>query len=487
MKKFNQYTILFSAVMILFLFSGCKKYLKEDVYTEYEPSGFLKSEDGIQKVLTGAYGQLQVIDYGARDDVYSLSEFPTDEMLENGGGFEASASLFINFQWDATNGFFSSIWSRMYRAVRDANVLLDNIDKITSISANQLAQYKAEARFIRAAAYVHLYRYFGPVPLITTAAALNLSPKRPSNADFLNFVITELSNAATDLPVSQNLNGKATKGTALAVLCKFYLNTKQWQKSADIAQQIIALNKYSLFPAVERLFAVENKNNSEYIYVFPCIAKAGYSNNVMAHTFPPGYPIQTNWTKFGAQFRLYTSFVNTFDTANDRRYKMILTKYINTSGQLILLNQDASGNPLNNARSFKYVPDPTAQADAMGNDIPVIRYADILLSRAEALNELNGPVQEAIDLINEIRKRAGINLKLLSDFTTKDQLRDFILEERGREFFAEGHRREDLIRMGKYISNAVARGKNAKSYQVLYPIPQSEIDANPELKQNDGY
>src|SRR5690606_12480916 len=117
-----------------------------------------------------------------------------------------------------------------------------------------------------------------------------------------------------------------------------------------------------------------------------------------------------------------------------------------------------------------------------GNDIVLMRYADILLARAEALNEISGPTQESIDLINEVRVIAGVPELQLVDFPDKESLRDHILAERGWEFHTEALRRQDLIRHGKFISGALARGKTAaRPHHVLYPIPQREIDANPNL------
>jgi hypothetical protein len=109
------------------------------------------------------------------------------------------------------------------------------------------------------------------------------------------------------------------------------------------------------------------------------------------------------------------------------------------------------------------------------------------LAKAEALNELSGPNQESVILINEIRDRAELGDKLLTDFPTKESLRDHILKERRWEFWYEGHRRTDLLRMGKYISNAVSRGKSAQEKHKLFPIPQNEIDANKLMVQNPGY
>lgn len=484
MKKILNKSAFIALVIGCLVPMSCKEFLAEEVFTQYDPQSFLQSEDGIKKVLYGAYSRSQV-NNGMREDQWTLSEFPTDMTFESGGQFEKDALPFINFQWDASSGFLRGIWVQMYIAVRDANVLLENIDKVTSIPPTRLAQYKGEAQFIRAEAFAHLYRYFGPVPLVLATSTDDLQPARPTDAEFVTFVSNELTEAAKNLPVKQSLRGQADKGAALAVLTKFYLNTKQWQKSADAAKELIALNKYKLYPQIENLFATENENNDEFIYIYPCLAQ-GPGNLYMPHAFPPNYPILSNWINYGAQFRTYTAFYKTFDPT-DRRLRMFVTEYTDTKGKLQKLLEDASGKPLDNARSFKYTPDPNAISQNNGNDIPVIRYADILLSRAEALNEVQGPNQESIDLINQVRTRAAVPTIALAGFPSKEKLRDHLLQERGWEFFTEGKRREDQIRMGTFISSAIARGKNAKPFHVLYPLPQPEIEANPNLKQNDGY
>jgi hypothetical protein len=130
------------------------------------------------------------------------------------------------------------------------------------------------------------------------------------------------------------------------------------------------------------------------------------------------------------------------------------------------------------------MPDPNAVSESHGNDVPMLRYAEVLLNRAEALNELNGPSAESIDLLNQIRKRAGAPEYTLANFTSKDAL----LNERGWEFVAEGKRRMDLVRQGKLISRALARGaSNAKASMTRFPIPLNELKANPKLVQNPGY
>ena len=116
----------------------------------------------------------------------------------------------------------------------------------------------------------------------------------------------------------------------------------------------------------------------------------------------------------------------------------------------------------------------------------MFRYADVLLAKAEAMNELNGPSEEAIEWVNQIRRRANATEIKLVDFN-KDTFRDFILDERGRELYCEGHRRDDLIRHGKYIEYARKDGMDAKDYHILFPIPQKALNENSNLKQNPGY
>jgi len=487
MKQYKNILCIFGLLTIIII-SGCKKFLQEKIYTQYNPSTFTSTESGVQLILTGAYSEETMIEYNMRDYFYLMNEFTTDEMNDANGGLYASAQLFMQFKWDATNSTTSAQYSRMYTAIRDANVLLDNIKNVTTLSTTKLAQYTAEARFIRAEAYTVLYYTFGATPLITTAQSINLQPTRASDDSMKQFIVTELTAAAADLPVTPRAYGTASKGAALGVLCKFYLNTKQWQNCSDVADQIVNLNTYSLFPDITRLCAVQNNHNSEYLYYYPCVTSpAGYGNIIMAHSFPLNYPILSNWVNFGTKFHILTPVVNSF-SPNDRRLLMIDTIYKNLSGQTVRLNTDAQGNPLNMSASFKFVPDSSSLGVDMGNYVPMVRYADILLSKAEALNNLNGPNSTAFDLINAVRNRAGLPNLDPSQYTTTQELNDELLQERQWEFYGEGLRRQDLIRMGKFISSAQARGiTNAQDYQVLFPIPQTELQSNPNLKQNPGY
>ena len=271
--------------------------------------------------------------------------------------------------------------------------------------------------------------------------------------------------------------GRFTKGAALATLARFQLNQKNWEAAKISAQKVIDLGAYSLSSSYADIFAAENAGNPEIIMSIPCIAQPGIGNTFIAHTAEPDF-LTGGW----GGHAIRNEFYDTFD-ADDLRRTYLVKNYTTISG--------GTGSISFGYMFLKYEVDPNRVGPWAGNDIVLHRYAEVLLTRAEALNEIFGPNQESIDLINELRNRAFNNDATkrvqISDFASKEDLRSYILDERGWELYAEGYRREDLIRHGKFISRAQERGKNAQSYHVLYPIPQREIDRNPKLIQNPGY
>lgn len=469
---------------ILLLFSlaflGCgKEGLEEDVYSSLGVSNYFKNADDAEAILNATYASEQ---RRAFRDYFIMAEIPTGTLYDRAGGLEALALPFETFSWGAAHSFFSGIWSTHYRTIYRANLVLDKVPGI-DFNEDRKKQILAEATFLRAAAYVILNDHFGPVPIIATSNTSAADrPSRPTKEEFDKFVTDDFKAAAAVLPTTAE-RGMATKGAALSQLAKYYLNRKDWTNAADYAQQVINLNVYRLFDGStdrSELFSPLNENNSEFIYIRPRLAVAGLGDNYISHAAPPAY----KWTggskeNYATQFKTYTSFYNSF-ADNDTRKRAFITQYYNTGGTLVQLGKD-------DIRNFKFKEDLTATGANSGNDFPVIRYADILLARAEALNELNGPNAESISLINQVRAKAGIADVQLADFGNKDLFRTAIFQERTWEFVAEESHRQDQIRQGIFIKQAQDRGINAQDFQVLYPIPQTEIDKNSNLKQNDGY
>jgi len=485
MKTLHTYLIISAFALSL---SSCEKALEVAPKSEFSPEKVLSTDAGIKSVLFSAYAQAQT-QTGSRW-VINGAEMCTDVAFDTGGAENGGLLTIINYTWDPTTAtFFDDIWGPNYRAIRDANSVIANIAAVNTTDPNKKL-YLAEARVIRAQAYAILYNSFGPVPL-RTAESQTGNLAKATNQQILDFIESEITAAIPDLPApgSEANIGRYNKGISYSILAKFYLNTKQWQKAADASKAVIDFSYYQLFPNFDGLFRVENERNREIILALQCRPEDPFGNWFQAGALPPAYKSSAQFpaysytssmSNFATMYRLRTAFTNTI-AATDKRRSLILTSYVNTSNATVDLSTG------DNARSFKYWDNATVGNNG-GADVPILRYADILLTRAEALNELNGPAAESLGLLNQIRVRAGLAELTLAEVADKGAFRDAILRERGWEFISEGKRREDLIRHGKLISDAIARGiSNAKDYRVLFPIPQSEIDANKLCVQNTGY
>ncbi|HEU4552077.1 MAG TPA: RagB/SusD family nutrient uptake outer membrane protein [Chitinophaga sp.] len=486
----QKFIILSFIIASLLAHTGCEKALDVTPAGEFAPGNVLATEKGIRSVLFSSYAGIQ--NPTPTRWLINNAEVTTDIGFNTGGAENLTLVQLINFTWDASLGTLQAdIWAPTYRAIRDANIVLENINNVNTSDANKKT-YAAEARFLRAYSYDMLYKWFGPVPLRTSSTS-EASLARATDDEMKTFIETELTAAIADLPDpgKEEAFARANKGAAWSVLAKFYLNTKQWQKAADACQQVMSFNYYQLFPTYQDLFKVENEGNKEMIMVHPCRNQEGFGNWYTAGSLPPGFKTSAQipdfvWTtamaNFATQYRMRSAFTNTFDTINDTRSILLVRHYVNTANAVVNLLSTPD-----NVRSLKYWDNNTV-GNHSGNDVPIIRYADILLSRAEALNELNGPTQDALNLINQVRERAGIADLTTADASSKEALRDLILRERGWEFYSEGLRREDLLRQDKFITLAKARGVTvAADKHKLFPIPQAEIDANPACKQNTGY
>ncbi|GAA4307165.1 hypothetical protein GCM10023163_32620 [Aestuariibaculum suncheonense] len=473
---------------------SCTDFLEEEVYTEYDPDAFLATQAGVDALLTGVYSASTITGFQARNNYNILSEFVTDIAFETDGGLASQLKPVQEFNWNPSIPYINELWNQMYQAIARANNVINVANSLSSTDQAVVDKIIAECRFIRGYAYFYLHSFFGPTPIIEIPAGASLdeieaigkSTPRATETEYRTYVEADFQYAASILAAG-GLSSRANKGNAYAALTKFYLANKEWQKAADAANVVLGMG-YTLYGDYTKLFSIEGENNNEFILRTECKVGSNQVNIYMAHAFPQNYNVLPNWTNFGAQFRTYTAFIDTFEGQDERR-KLFLTEHVprNTTTVKYLLRNPTTGVALNDARSFKFTPDPDAVNTQHGNDIPVIRLADIILSRAEALNELNGPTQPAIDLINQVRNRAKATPISLGDYATKESLRDFLLAERARELYTEATRRDDLVRHGKFVSSAVERGWPAKEYMNVYPIPQQQMDNNPNLEQNPGY
>ncbi|MFZ5941011.1 MAG: RagB/SusD family nutrient uptake outer membrane protein [Bacteroidota bacterium] len=485
---------IFTAFLILSLVS-CEKLLEEQVFIEIASNNFFQNDEDALNAVEALYAKLRAdgpvtANNGQRESwgfysmgeesVFNFNEAPTDELYVTWSTYGGYWQAFEEFQWlPNSGGHFDQMFSDLYEGIAIANNILENIDN-DGISDAVRNRVKGEALMARGLFYSTAFSFYGSIPLVLEVVKDPLALPFQAPADsVISAVVRDLTTAAGLLPdeVPASETGRFTSGAAFATLARFQLNQGNWAAARDAAYDLMDLHVYGLSPSYAGIFAVENENNPEIILSIPCIAQPGIGNTFIAHTAESDY-VSGGW---GGHL-LRNEFYATFDPADQRRTFLINT-YTSVLGTTKTLN--------NGYMIMKYEVDPNRIGAWAGNDIVLHRYAEVLLTLAEALNEIDGPNQESIDLINELRNRAFNNdpskRLQLSDFADKASLRKAILDERGWELYAEGYRRDDLIRQGEFISRAQERGKQAFDYQVVYPIPQVELDRNPNLDQNTGY
>ncbi|MEM9833736.1 MAG: RagB/SusD family nutrient uptake outer membrane protein [Bacteroidota bacterium] len=481
MKKYN---LLLSFIIVVCSTTSCDELLEEKTFTDLQPSDFFNNLEDAEITLNSVYGELR--HSNITRDAVTLQEVNTDIHIERNGGIFTQNEPIEEFVWTSSHQWIQNDWERRYRGIFKANVVLDNLDPISG-DEQRKAEIRAEAIFMRAFNYLLLYDFYGPVPLVTTSETdVRDRPSRATEQDMIDFMVAEFRDAANALPLTPPLDqyGRPTKGAALTALMKLYMMLRDWNNAASTAQEVMDLGVYDLFVDGNRteLFSPENQRDNEFIFVS---VMSDTPNNTtgdgwLSHVVPRGY----QWTYpprqiFAAEYKIRSAFLELFEP-EDERFDAFLFEFVNADGDTIQLGED-------DARSLKFPEYPTQEASRSSDDFPFYRYADVLLSRAEALNELNGLNQESIDLLNMVRDAAGVRLVTLGDFSSAQEYKEFLLDERGREFHTEAIRRQDLIRHGVFIKMATERGKPAQDFHVRYPIPITEIERNPNLVQNDGY
>lgn len=392
-----------------------------------------------------------------------------------------------NYSIKTNNNYTSEMWHGSYLGISRANIVLAKVPPISMDTALK-SRILGEARFLRAMNYFNLVRLFGDVPLITAPISANLTPEeiypaRAPQAKVYLQIIEDLLIASTKLPESYsnpNDKGRATRGAALGILSKVYLTLKQWENASNTALQVIESGKYSLHPDYAGNFKEANKNGIESVFEVQFYRKVTTENSQMVISGLPSIP---GLFAAGVEIMLPTEdLLNSFDT-ND--YRLDVTFF------------DSYWQYTFDPHIWKYwdqVAYKPSATSASGADFMVMRYSEVLLIYAEALNEaMGGPTTEAYWAINKVRERArNGNPDALPDLSglNQEQFRQAVMLERRHEFVSEGQRWFDLVRTGKLVES-VKRAKGSQSnpaeFNNLFPIPQRELDINLNLTQNPGY
>jgi hypothetical protein len=498
-------------VPALALSAGCTD-LTEIPQDALTPENAFRTEEEILAGVASVYARLRSSMWG----FYNLSEITTDEMIVPTRGsdwFDNGRWLEIYRQtWTANSGSalddMNGTWNDMFSGVARANLMISVIEQAGGAEAERTI---AELRTLRAWYYYILMDLFGGVPLVTSTE-LGQFP-RATRAEVFQFIETELLESRDQLPETWPADqyGRVTKGAANAILASLYLNAQvytgtvtaaglqpgqaRWQDAIDAANEVINSGVYTLEPDWRDNFDLDNENSKENIFVVVHSSVAGLGMSLPMRTLHYNQLTPGPWNGFASLAETY----NAFDPADERRDMFLVgQQYSFNTGAPV---NDRAGNPLvftttignptaaaenEGARFNKFPPLPGAvNGDSHPNDFPYFRLAEMYLIRAEAENEL-GQTGAAIADINIVRERAFEPDKPLSAGLSQDQVRAAVLNERLFEFNAEGKRRRDLIRFGKF-TDARAFKTATEGYRILFPIPQTQLQTNPLLEQNPGY
>jgi len=536
------YSIL---LLVLLALSSCS--LDKEPIDEFEDGEIWKSEKNALLSLTGIYRAKIVYNLPefTPTDWWSYSgvifmEFPTDNAYDRRGA-NSGFHRMTNGTLLSDNNFVSNYWANSYAKISRTNIFLDGIEKLNG-SESAKARFRAEARFLRAAQYFYLSQFFGSVPIITKPLSLEEanSVPRHTQKEVVDFAITELSEAAKDLPRYKDLAssemGRASKQAALAFLGRLYLADKNFAKAADTYKEIIDYGDNSIDPNYSSIFLPSNKSSKEIIFA------TQYMEGLAGSGLPQhGLAIKDGgWCLINVASSLFEAYDFTDGTPfsyDDSRYdpknlgknrdpRLDYTMYydgatfMGTTYQCHPDNAESkdrimSGQTTQTGLMMRKFFDEGYKGDlnSYGTNIPIIRYAEILLSYLEAKLEKGDAITPDLlnETINKVRGRQSVNMPPVT-VTNPDALRKIVRNERRVELAMEGIRYWDLLRweiaheeLTKDILGApfpgservsklpdgtvdpygrwyVATRNFRKDKDYKWPIPQHEQDINPNLR-----
>ena len=502
---------------------GCTD-LDEETFGVITPDTFYSNEDEIVAGLAPVYAQLR----STLDNYHNLSQVTSDETVVPTRGsdwYDNGAWLALHRQtWDPAHGDFNNAWNNAYTGVARANGLLQILEEDPAGREGLIA----ELRGLRAFYYYQLLDLFGNVPVVGDEAGEYLAdaedpPATEPRQAVFDFVVSELQAVRDELPTRSQAAGwgRITRGAADAMLANLYLNAGVFstdspnatsynscadvtiggqnacQLAAEAAQRVISAGDYALADDWKSIFAPDNAENVEHIFVIPYLPEIGLGLNFIHRALHYNQFTPSPWNGFATLAETYYAF-----DENDLRRDIFLAgeQFNVETGEPIdnrqgeRLNYTPEIGDVTNAaegegvRIYKFPADPNHVAEHNGNDYPLFRLGEMYLIRAEALNELNGPNAESISLLNDLRARVFEPDQPLSlgDYGSRQALRDAILQERLFELTYEAKRRQDLIRHGRFTQPWSFKNQS-EPHRVLFPIPQPARDANPNLDQNPGY
>jgi starch-binding outer membrane protein, SusD/RagB family len=508
MKNLIKYPKMLLIAGFLLAFSNSCTNLDEELYSTVTFDNFFKSDEEFISALGAAYSSLIGV-MGSHNATWSIQEVSSDELIipqRGGDWFDGGQWLrMFRHEYTANEESFNNSWGQLFGGVSACNRL---IEQFSGIQGERAKAFVSELRAVRALFYYWLMDLFGNVPLVTSFAAADASPTTATRAAIYAFIEKELTESIPNLTadVTGTTYARMTKHAANSLLAKLYINaqrytgTAQWDKAIAAADAVINSGKYSLEDNFFRNFLTENSGSKENIFAIPYdkVFAGGFNFAQMSLHYESQKTFNLTdqpWNGYCTVQEFYESF-----EANDvRRRSFLAGPQFSSAGRRLedggAESNDPDGKPLTFTPEMnEHFPNCLRQAGArigkfeyasgavpsLSNDFPIFRLADIMLIKAEALWRKNAGDATALAIVNQIRTRASV--APLTSLTA-----DNLLAERGREMFAEGWRRQDLIRFDKYTAARRFKPADAKNCLDIFPIPLPQLNANKNLKQNPCY
>jgi tetratricopeptide (TPR) repeat protein len=455
-----------AGIFSLFILVSCNDFLELTPISESSAPNFYKNANDIKVALNGAYASLQANSM-YRSDYVTMMEVRSDNITDNNPG--GSAGIYYNidkFTAKGDNTVIRDVWKTTYEQIYRLNEILNKINVVADPALR--TQYGGEARFLRALAYFNIVRLWGDAPLILTPVTTQeaYSQTRNSVSDIYAAIETDLD-FAKQLPEKYDGDadmGRATSAAAKTLLAKVYLTQKKFSEAIPLLEDLVTNygDSYGLQNTPEEVFDVTKKMNKETVFA------VRFSKTIPDESSST-HDAYTN--KFGLDAALLSAY-----KGSDKRKALL--SYTRVNSTFIVK---------------KYADTPDLATGGVGVDFPVLRWADVLLMYAEALNEAaygNDETDAAFTALNAVRGRAGASLYTAATLPDQDSFREAVWLERRLELPLENHRWFDLLRTGKAIEAMKTVKLDITENDLLYPIPESEILImnNPSgFPQNPGY
>lgn len=453
-------------MLVLLLTTGCSDdFINLAPFSEANAVDFYKTPQDFENAVNAAYDILQ--DGRLYGDKF---EFLLEVRSDNGQFNDPASDVGVPFDIDkfqvrSDNSMVKGAYDALYDGINRCNIVLGRINN-ANIDVALAKRLQGEAQFLRGIYYFHLVQLYGNVPLLTKERLPSDigNVKRDNIADIYAQIETDLKSASDALPVSYsqvNL-GRATKGAAMGLLAKVYLTQAKFSLAKLELEKVINLKTYSLLPNITSVFSPSNEMNAEILFAVRYKKGEGGEGHELTFSYTQNPTVSTD-------------LINAYNPLDER---LSLVKYVTVSGSLKVPQ--------------KYF-DVLSTSNNVGNDIIVLRYADIVLMYAEVLNEegyVASDTSPAFKSLNTIRERAKLQPYTTLDLVNQVAFRAAVLKERRLEFALEFQRWYDLKRTNTVISTFSSLGVTVPECRLIYPIPQVEINivADPiRFPQNDCY